>query len=138
VARVRPPRVGAAALAICLAACVAWGASRGDRLPLRSARTVGLAAAAELREGDLLVEYRHLAAGLPFYAGSLPLLADIDRETRFETGDAGDRLLDRPAFLTLWEGPGRVLAVTRTRRAAELPHARELARGNGYVLLSSR
>lgn len=134
----RAPRVGAAAVAACLAALAAWGFSQGDRLPLRSARTVGLAAAAELGEGDVLAEYRDLAAGLPFYAGRLPLLAAIERETRFEAAGAGDRLVDDTAFRALWDGPRRVLAVTGARRAGELPHGRELARGGGFVLLANR
>lgn len=129
---------GAAALALGLAACTAWAFFQGERLPLRSARTVGLAAASELRGGDTLVEYRDLAAGLPFYAGRLPLMVGIDRETQFETRPLTDRLLSRDDFQRLWDGPGRVLATARPRRAGELPHARELARGGGFVLLVNR
>jgi 4-amino-4-deoxy-L-arabinose transferase len=133
-----PPRTGAVVLAACLAACAAWSFAQGDRLPLRTARTVGLAAAAEFREGDILAEYRDLAAGLPFYAGRLPLLAGIDRETGFEAGGSRERVVNPEAFWSLWDGPGRVLAVTRARRAGELPHGRELARGSGFVLLANR
>jgi hypothetical protein len=128
---------GAAALALCLVASTAWTFSRGDHLPLRSVRTVARAAASQLRPGDTLVEYRDLTSGLPFYTGRLPLMVDIDRETEFETELLADRLMPRADFLALWEAPGRVLAVARPRRARDLPHATELARGGGYVLLTN-
>lgn len=131
-------RRGAAALAVCLMATTGWTFANGDRLPLHSARTIGIAAASEIRKGDTLAEYRDLSSGLPFYTGRLPLLVDIPRETQFETRSLADRLISRPDFLRLWDGPGRVLAATGLERAAELPHGRELARGGGFVLLANQ
>jgi hypothetical protein len=114
-----------------------WVFTQGDRLPLRTARTVGRAAARELGPDDTLVEYRTLAAGLPWYAGRQPLLADFPRETRFERPGAAPRLLEKGPFQALWRAEGRVLVVTRPRRRKELPGAVELARGGGYVLLAN-
>jgi 4-amino-4-deoxy-L-arabinose transferase len=131
---------GRAAVAlVCAVACLpVWAATTADLLPLRSARTVGLAAARELRPTDVLVEYRDLSAGLPFYAGTMPMLARIGRETQFDGREAEQRLLDREAFQKLWAGPQRVLAVTLTQHAKDLPMGREIARGGGYVLVANR
>ncbi len=132
-----PVSAAVLALAGALAFAPAWAFSRGDDLPVRSARTVGLAAAGQLRDGDVLVEYRDLAAGLPFYAGRMPVLAGIRRETRFEPRTA-ERLLSRDAFRALWAGPRRVLAVTRQKHRGGIPGGTELARGGGYVLVANR
>ncbi len=134
------PAPGAAALALAavLALAPAWAFTRGDRLPIKTARVVGRAAAAELGDGDVLAEYRTLSAGLPFYAGRLPVLAGVRRDLRFEDPVTRRRVLDDAAFRKLWAGPRRVLALTRPRRLKNLPGARQIARGGGYVLVSNR
>ena len=136
-ARAKPARA-AACLAAGLAALPAWGFSQGDLLPLRSARIVGLAAHQELRQDDLLVEYRDLAAGVPFYTGRIPVLAEIQRELQFEGWAAEDRVIGSDKLRELWEGPRRVLVITRDRKARDLPGARRLAQGGGFVLLANR
>ena len=115
------PHRAALALVLALALLPAWAFSRGDTLPLRSVRTVGRAAALELQPGDVLAEYRDLSAGLPFYAGRLPVLGAIARETQFEEGTAAGRVMDQGEFLALWAGPQRVLTVTRPRRMKDCP-----------------
>jgi 4-amino-4-deoxy-L-arabinose transferase len=113
----------------------------GDALPLKTTRPVGRVAAAliRVRPGAELVEYRDLAAGLPLYTGRLPLLAGIEADTRFEPPSGPARTMERGQFLRdLWAGPDPVFVVTRPRHAADLPGAREVARGGGYVLVSNR
>ncbi len=134
------PAPGAAALALVLVLGLApaWAFTRGDRLPLKTARTVGRAAAAELGDGDVLAEHRTLSAGLPFYAGRMPVLAGVRQDLRFEDPVTRRRVMDEAAFRDLWAGRRRVLVVTRPRRLDRLPGAREIARGGGYVLVSNR
>lgn len=112
---------------------------RGDALPLKTTRPVGRVAAALMPRGATLVEYRDLSAGLPLYTGTLPLLVGIEVDTRFEPPGGPPRTMDREQFLRgPWMGAAPVFVVTRPRHAADLPGARELARGGGYVLLSNR
>lgn len=132
------PAAAAVALVAALAALPAWAFSRGDALPLRTAAPVGRVAARALGPGDLLVEYRDLSAGLPFYAGTIPVLASIDRETQFESAATRSRVIDEEAFRELWTGPRRILVVTRVKRRGDLEGGVELARGGGYVLVANR
>ncbi len=132
------PGAAAACLAAALAATTAWAFSRGDALPLRTARPAGRAALSLWEPGTVLAEYRDLSAGFAFYTGRLPVLGGIGRELAFEGPAAKRRVLDRKAFLELWSGPRRVLALTRPKHLPELRGAKELARGGGYVLVENR
>jgi 4-amino-4-deoxy-L-arabinose transferase-like glycosyltransferase len=136
-ARKRPLRA-AMVLSLALGFLPAWGFSRGDTLPLRSAREVGRAAEALRQPDDILAEYGDLTAGLGFYAHGLPLLAGIARELRFDEEAPGERVLTRKQFLRLWSGPRRMLVVTRGRHLRDLPAARVLTWGEGYVLVSNQ
>ncbi len=133
------PRLAGVCIALAMALVPAWALLNGDSLPARSVRVVGLAAAEHRRPGDLLVEYRDLAAGLPLYTQSLPLLVDIDQDTRFEDADSLARVIERDAFLRdVWPGPDRVLVVTHPEHVVDLPGAQTLAHGGGYVLVVNR
>ena len=132
------PGAAALALALVLGLAPAWAFTRGDRLPLKTARVVGRAAGAALDDDDVLTEYRTLSAGLPFYAGRMPVLAGVRRDLRFEDPVTRRRVMDEGAFRKLWAGRRRVLVLTRPRRLKNLPGARPLARGGGYVLVSNR
>jgi 4-amino-4-deoxy-L-arabinose transferase len=139
VVRTRPGstdcRAAVLALVLSLGLVPAWASSQGDALPLKSVRGVGRAVAEEFREGDLVVEYRDLTGALPFYSGHLPLLAAMERETRF---GGGDRVASLEEFQALWKGPRRLLVVTRTKHADDLVDARMLHTATGYSLLTNR
>jgi 4-amino-4-deoxy-L-arabinose transferase-like glycosyltransferase len=135
-AREKPSHAGLA-LVLAVALLPLWAFTKGDLLPVHTVKIVGRAAALELQPGDALAAYRDLSSGLPFYAGRMPLLAGIRRETQFEDAETSERVISREEFRDLWSGRGRVLAVTRLRHADDLAGGRELARGGGYVLLAN-
>ena len=115
-----------------------WVFSQGDAVPFESAKKVGTVCAEELREQDVLVEYRDLSSGLPFYAGRLPLLAGMRRETQFESPETTRRTIDEDTFRRLWTSSNRVFVVTSARHLMDLPNPKMITRGGGYVLVSNR
>ncbi len=131
-------RGAALALALGLAFLPAFASTRGDDLPLRSVRVLCGDVEREIRDDDLLVEYRDFAAGLTFYTGRVPILAGIERELRFESHETRARVIDLDRFDRLWEGPRRMLVLTRNRHVDELRGARVIRSAGGYSLLTNR
>ncbi|GAB6062384.1 ArnT family glycosyltransferase [Deferrisoma palaeochoriense] len=132
------PDLAALCIAAGLALTVGWAFSRGDALPLRTARPTARKALEHLGPDAVLAEYGSLSAGFAFYTGRIPVLGGISRETLFEGPEVERRVLSREAFLDLWKGPRRVVALTRPKYRKDLPGGRDLARGNGYVLVENR
>ncbi len=145
----RKPARAVLAIAVALAIIPGWCFSFGDSLPLRSIRSAQRSIGEKLRAGYTLVEYRSLSSGLPIYSGTLPLLAEIDRDLRFEEESAQPPVLSNDEFHNLWVGEELVLAVTRTKFEEQLLHTAELPpgsentpsilfRGGGYSVVLNR
>lgn len=134
---VRQHRKAALALAVTVLVLPVWFFAAQGNLPLRSVRKVGLAAREILKDDDIFVEYRALASGLPFYAGRMPMLAWIPRDVRFDGPEVERRVVTMHEMQQIWSGRPRVVVVTRDRHLVDLPGARKIAEGGGYVLAVS-
>ncbi|MDE2490463.1 MAG: hypothetical protein KGM24_06420, partial [Elusimicrobia bacterium] len=106
--------------------------------PLASARTVSLAARAELEPGDALWTYGIYVQGLPFYAGRfVDRIVDFTGEFRYAKRfpDQAARFGDDGDVARLPRAGGRTLVVMRD---GDFPHFAETVRGGPASIASRR
>lgn len=91
---------------------------------VKTSREIGNAVRALHSPGDLVVSYKRLLHGLPFYAGIRPVQAVAYGELDFGSRLAADKeqffWADRSRVLAAWESGRRVFLVTSRKHEAEL------------------
>ncbi len=111
----------------------------------KSAKNLSAALSANLRPGDVVVQYRTYKQGVPWYTRRRVVLVEERGELAFGADRAKDRsqyFIDDAAFARLWKSPARVFAVFK-RDAMPIvreicPDGRLLYRTDEGILIVNR